>query len=476
MQQPKRFQAPTMAEAYDQVRRDLGDAAVILSTRKAFAPGLFGQPGREFVEVVARVPQEAPDVRAPRATLEQDEAAHDLVRAVAEATAAAPLAAGPFAGFQAVAPVDDVPVPVRPSRKRATEKRVTEKRVPQEVEKPAPKRAAAKRAEQPAAPTPLPVPTAMPSMLPSAEGNETWSRQLDQMRVMLEQLVSERLDQRIEGGSTALRGVRERLLRHGMTPALAANLLGEVDAGAVTDEETLAAMVERRLAAELPPVASVVGRRQRAMFLVGPGGAGKTTMAVRMALDLQRQGLNVVIAGTDVNRAGAPQQLVAFGAVTGLDVRLCYAPDELEAILQEPGVDLVIVDTPGQNGLRRDRMAELTSFLHVARQRLVLLTIPATTKGSDLAEVVSAFSAVGLDGAVVTRCDETAHFGHLASVLIEAALGVAFTTRSDQVGDAPVPGDNLALAEAVVRAQWSPAQPVVPARRPAAERTLAKVG
>ena len=54
MQQPKRFQAPTMAEAYDQVRRELGDQAVILSTRKAFAPGLFGQPGRQFVEVVAR--------------------------------------------------------------------------------------------------------------------------------------------------------------------------------------------------------------------------------------------------------------------------------------------------------------------------------------------------------------------------------------------------------------------------------------
>src|SRR5690606_20343047 len=149
---------------------------------------------------------------------------------------------------------------------------------------------------------------------------------------------------------------------------------------------------------------------------------------------------------------------------------------ELEAILAEPGVDVVIVDTPGHNGLRRDRMAELSSFLQAARQRSVLLTVPATMKASDLTEVVSAFSAVALDGVVVTRCDETTHFGHLAGVLIEAALGLAYTTRSDQVSDAPVPADNAALAEAIVEAQWPTSTAVVAPRRGVEARTLAKVG
>ncbi len=204
--------------------------------------------------------------------------------------------------------------------------------------------------------------------------------------------------------------------------------------------------------------------------------AGKTTMAVWMALDFQQQGLHAVIAGTDVNRAGAPQQLTAFGAVTGLDVRLCYAPGDLEAVLAEPGVDVVIVDTPGHNGLRRDRMAELSAFLQAARQRSVLLTVPATMKASDLTEVVSAFSALALDGVVLTRCDETAHFGHLAGVLIEAALGVAYTTRSDQVSDGPVAGDNVALAQAIVEAQWPAVQTAAAPRLISEDRTLAKVG
>ena len=444
MQQPKRFQAPTMSEAYDQVRRELGDSAVILSTRKAFAPGLFGQPGRQFVEVVARVPQEAPAVRAQAPSLDQDAAAHELVRALAEATASAPLGAtgatrAAHAGFQRVASADDLPKRTREAAPAARE----------------------------AARLPM----------PAATSDVPWSRQLDQMRTMLEQLVSERRDERIDNGPSAPRTLKERMLKHGVTPALVGSLLSEVDSNSARDEQSLSGAVKRRMAAMFaPPV--TMSRRQRAIFLVGPGGAGKTTMAVRMALELQRQGLNAVIAGTDVSRAGAPQQLTAFGAVTGLDIRLCYAPGELEAILAEPGVDVVIVDTPGHNGLRRDRMAELSSFLQAARQRSVLLTVPATMKASDLSGVVSAFGALALDGAVLTRCDETADFGHLADVLIEAALGLAYMTRSDQVSDAPVPGDNLALAEAIVEGQWPAAAGTAASapQRVTDDRPLAKVG
>ncbi len=246
MQQPKRFQAPTMAEAYDQVRRELGESAVILSTRKAFAPGLFGQPGRQFVEVVARVPQEAAAVRARRPALDQDEAAHDLVRALAEATATAPLTAQSgsrstsepaFSGFQQVASAEDLPPTSRQSR---GSKRTTAGEAP-----------------------PVTVP------VPSAASDEPWSRQLDQMRTMLEQLVSERHNERIDGAPAA---VRERIERHGVAPSLATSILGEIDAVATHDEQALVAAVERRLAAKFAPPATINLRRQRAVFLVGPGG------------------------------------------------------------------------------------------------------------------------------------------------------------------------------------------------------------
>ena len=120
-------------------------------------------------------------------------------------------------------------------------------------------------------------------------------------------------------------------------------------------------------------------------------------------------------------------------------------------------------------------MAELNAFTQVARRRSVLLVLPATMKAIDVNDVVAAYSVVGVDGLALTRCDETATFGPLVSVAIDAAIGVAYTTHSDQVSDAPRGGDNLALATAVTTGRWN-----IPAgdrsRTPAASPTLARVG
>ena len=97
-------------------------------------------------------------------------------------------------------------------------------------------------------------------------------------------------------------------------------------------------------------------------------------------------------------------------------------------------------------------------------------------KAADLTEVAAAYSAVGLDGLVLTRCDETATFGALISVSIDSTLGVAYTTHSDQVGDAPKLGENLALANAVTTGRW-PAPPAgARTLMTTAPGTLARVG
>ena len=66
----------------------------------------------------------------------------------------------------------------------------------------------------------------------------------------------------------------------------------------------------------LPPVAHLdLARRPAFVALAGPAGAGKTTFAMKLALELERAySLRVVVAGTDVERAGAPQQFTAVGA------------------------------------------------------------------------------------------------------------------------------------------------------------------
>ena len=83
--QLRRFQAATITEAYERVREELGDDAVIVSTRST--PGVPGSGPSSTVEVVAGTPDGDSAATEP-ITFDQDAAIHDLVRGVAEAQAA----------------------------------------------------------------------------------------------------------------------------------------------------------------------------------------------------------------------------------------------------------------------------------------------------------------------------------------------------------------------------------------------------
>lgn len=242
-----------------------------------------------------------------------------------------------------------------------------------------------------------------------------------------------------------------------MTRAAAAAVLGRVEsmlARNISRDAGLRAL-SRALVALLPaPPTLTLGGEPRALVLVGPSGAGKTTLAMRMALELRRGGLRVMVASTDVSRVGAPQQLDAMGAALDMPVSLCYAPADVAALFSGEALDVVIVDTAGHMGGRRDRLAELSAMLRSLPRRDVLLALPATMRATDQRDVVTAYQKCGLAGLVLTRCDETVRFGGSASAAIEASLGVAYTTHSDQVTEAPRVGDARALAAAVATGRW----------------------
>lgn len=440
-QQPKRFQAASLDEAYEQVRNTFGDEAVILATRRATAPSLYGRPPRAFVEVLAHVPEPSnvptPAVRSGNAVrggasvLEADDA--EL----------APPFENPMAGRGEVSP--------------ELMARVT---APQSSP-PAPSDAS----PEPEPVDPDPTESVADDLVEAAASH---GRQRDEfaqllgeigeMRGMVEQLAVERINGRIDESPAPLRWLRNRLRDQGVKNTLAATILDQAADSHVSTAtgESLRRTVERQLAMMLPPVAHLdLAKRPAFVALVGPAGAGKTTFAMKLALELERAySLRVVVAGTDVERAGAPQQFTAVGAAAGVQTRLCYTPGELQALVGEGIADVVIVDTPGHDGLRRDRMTELQTFIHASRRREVLLVLPATMKTADLESLARAYEPVEPTGVVLTRCDNTASLGEPFSALTSSRLGLAYTTHLDAVSDAPRPGDNLALSRAIMTGDW----------------------
>lgn len=463
MSQPKRFTASTLQEAYRKVRDEMGGDAIVLSTRKVLTPGVVGEPAHEVVEVRARMA----DASDP--SFEASTAMHDMLRRVAEETATgmpldpavelapaflsrqgARLARGPFASLttQPETPPASQPAPV------------------EVVAQTAPATESDHSAETPSRPLTAPRKTADRAPAVDVTGVAGLTLRVDQLRALVESMAIERMGERANQ-SPALRAALERLEEQDMTPAASATVLARVESlltRSVTRDAGLRAL-NRALAAVLPAHASPAGANgPRAVVLVGPAGAGKTTLAMRLALDLKRQGRRVMVASTDVSRAGAPQQLDAMGAALDVPVTLCYAPADVAALLDGGTLDAVIVDTAGHMGGRRDRLAELAAMLRPLTRRDVLLTLPATMRAVDQRDVVTAYQPYGVTGLAITRCDETSRYGGTASAAIEASLGVAYTTHSDLVTEPVRPGDPRALAAAVTTGRWVAGNVAVPAR------------
>lgn len=448
--QLRRFQAATISEAYERVREELGQDALIVSTRSATRPSVFGSDS-SLVEVVAGLPDGEAASDDARVPLEQDSAAHDLARTVAEASA---VGASPAAGEAAGIDPSRAEPDAEPDAEPAAGGR---RRGPFDLWS---RSSGADESDSQPELAPLqPVPDGNARVL------NDMSRQLVELRAIVERIAAERVNDRVDAGPPALRQARQRLTDQGVTPSVLVPLLDEVANAIVPGiaPEQVLQTVQRRLAGRLPPVATLdLSRRPLAIFALGPGGAGKTSFAVRLALELgRRRGVRVALAGFDISRAGAPQQLAACGAATGLPVSLCYAPGELASLLNDGSADVVIVDTPGHNGTRRDRATELRAYLRAAPNRASLLVLPATAKTDDILSITSAFTADAIDGLVLTHCDETASFGALYSASAISGLGVAYTTHGEGIAEPLRTGDHSALSTALLVGQWPPAPAAV---------------
>lgn len=432
-QQPRRFQADSLDEAYGQVRDALGEEAVILATRRATAPSLHGRPPRSFVEILAHVPEASTVPSAAGALGSADSGAGELappfanplagsgnVSAELLAQAGVATAAEERTSWSPAAPLGDGPDTTESVAAELAETSAANGRAPTEFEQ--------------------------------------MTTELAEIRGIVEQLAIERVDGMIDQSPAPLRWLRQRFRDQGLKSTIAATVLQQIaDAQVATSNaDGLRRTVARQLATMLPAAPHLdLARRPALIALVGPAGAGKTTLAMKLAVEVERAySLNVVVAGTDVERAGAPQQFTAVGAAAGVQTRLCYTPGELQALIGEGVADVVIVDTAGHDGTRRDRMTELQTFIHASRQREVLLTLPATMKTGDLERLTEAFAPLEPLGVALTRCDDTASMGEPLSALIGSELGLVFTTHSDSVADAPRPGDNLGMAQALLTGEW----------------------
>jgi signal recognition particle subunit SRP54 len=162
--------------------------------------------------------------------------------------------------------------------------------------------------------------------------------------------------------------------------------------------------------------------RDSVILLAGLQGAGKTTAAGKLALQLRDQGRKPGLVAADLQRPAAIDQLEQLGAQIGVPVFRTDTTDPVEAArsglarARASGLDTVIVDTAGRLQVDTELMDELERVRDAIEPTNALLVLDAMT-GQQAAEVAKAFEEkISFDGVILTKLDGDARGGAALSV------------------------------------------------------------
>jgi signal recognition particle subunit SRP54 len=181
------------------------------------------------------------------------------------------------------------------------------------------------------------------------------------------------------------------------------------------------------------------------IMLAGLQGAGKTTLAGKLAKFYADQGNTPLLVASDLQRPNAVNQLQVVGESVGIPV---FAPEPGNGVgnpvkVAEQGIahaksklyNMVIVDTAGRLGVDQDLMNEAISIRDAISPDEVLFVVDAMI-GQDAVRTAQAFQdGVGFDGVVLTKLDGDARGGAALSITQLTGKPIMFSSNGEKLSD-----------------------------------------
>jgi signal recognition particle subunit SRP54 len=180
-------------------------------------------------------------------------------------------------------------------------------------------------------------------------------------------------------------------------------------------------------------------------MLAGLQGAGKTTLAGKLAKYFADQGDTPILVASDLQRPNAVTQLQVVGQNAGIPV---FAPQPGNGVgnpveVAREGIafakaklhNIVIVDTAGRLGVDAELMQEAKNIRDAISPDEILFVVDAMT-GQDAVRTAQAFQdGVGFDGVVLTKLDGDARGGAALSIVTQTGKPIMFASTGEKLVD-----------------------------------------
>ena len=203
----------------------------------------------------------------------------------------------------------------------------------------------------------------------------------------------------------------------------------------IVNEELTKMMGEKEEKLNVSPMKPTV------IMLCGLQGAGKTTHAGKLALNLKNKNKSVLLVACDIYRPAAIKQLQVVGGKVGVEVFEMGQINPVEiskkAIeeAKRKNIDYVIIDTAGRLHIDDTLMDELKNIKQEVNPSDILLVVDAMT-GQDAVNVAAKFNEyLDITGIILTKLDGDARGGAALSIRQVADKPIKFIGVGEKLGD-----------------------------------------
>ena len=186
-----------------------------------------------------------------------------------------------------------------------------------------------------------------------------------------------------------------------------------------------------------------IQRPPHVVVIVGPTGVGKTTTLVKLATKMvseakreERRIPSFAFITTDTMRVGAYEQLASYSTIFETELEKAETVEDLKKLYDEKreNLDAIFIDTSGYSPNDTENIGKMKAVLDVRGMKPdIHLAVAASTKATDLANIMQNYEQFGYNSVIVTKCDESRQYGNVISVLHEKNKKISYIADGQKV-------------------------------------------
>jgi flagellar biosynthesis protein FlhF len=469
--QVKRFRAPSLREALQDVKKSLGEDAVILKTEQLSRAGMFDMMNPDQFEVVAAVdvplskdrPKSSPaDIYARNQGLGSENRSPEAERM-------------DFSGYLQRSMVGSTPSFSRGKARPSPTGSAPQKSRAMPTRKETDGKSSRGNSEMPRHAKTRSLDPSRRDVGASEPAREPWARdesveslrsEVRELRALVSSLAQ---PFRIDGGlnvkefadmPSSLAREMMALMEYGIEKGVAKAIIQKMASSALPNDMERKDELHQRVMQTMSgmirtsgPIQCTKGKAKVVAF-VGPTGVGKTTTLAKLAANSKFVfDKSVSLISADTYRMSAVEHLNTFAGIAQLPISAVYNPEELRAALTaHRDKDLIFIDTAGRSPKDDRHLDELKTFMECANPDEIHLVLPVHLRSEDLLEIIRRYRSLAVNRIVVSKIDETDLLGGIMNIAAEVESPLSYITNGQTIPDDITLANSRTLARMITRA------------------------